>query len=66
MTVTIPSMLLCLEMAIFSVVFNFVYTWRPYVLGRKGGRYEGGPLGIKALATAFNPISLVSDIANVI
>ena len=66
MTVAIPAMLLCLEMVLFSGAFHFVYTYRPYVLGKSGSRvYHGGPLGVKAFWKAFNPVSVVSDALSV-
>ena len=42
----------------FAVAFHFVYRVSPYEIGG----YQGGPLGIMALFTAFNPFSVIMDI----
>ncbi|KAK5944818.1 hypothetical protein PMZ80_002019 [Knufia obscura] len=70
--VGIPSMLLCIEMALFSIFHLWSFSYRPYVIGSKQHqdtyghlketetpRYHGGPLGIKALFDAFNPWDLI-------
>lgn len=72
----IPSMLLCMEMAIFSLLHLWAFSWRPYDVknskslaaenapGWSGSRadYRGGFLGIKALMEAFNPWDLVKAV----
>lgn len=58
LTVGVPALILCAKMSIFAVVFHFVYRVSPY----ETGRYQGGPLGIVAFCTAFNPFSIVMDI----
>lgn len=68
--VGIPSMLLCIEMALFAIFHVWSFSYRPYVIGSKAyqdvyghldaePKYHGGPLGIKAVADAFNFWDLV-------
>jgi hypothetical protein len=75
--VGIPSVLLCIEMAIFACMHIFAFPWKPYSIkhsykdpimapgsGFSGGdpgamKYQGGFMGIKALADAFNPWDIV-------
>ncbi|EME84193.1 uncharacterized protein MYCFIDRAFT_109209, partial [Pseudocercospora fijiensis CIRAD86] len=68
----IPSVLLCIEMAFFSVLHIFAYPWKPYnvkhldpmaadIADRSG--YKGGPMGIKAIVDAFNPWDIIKAIA---
>ncbi|OCK79133.1 DUF300-domain-containing protein [Lepidopterella palustris CBS 459.81] len=67
-----PSMLLCIEMAIFSIMHIFAFPWTPYDISRyqdpvnapTGGfsgpiptTYAGGPG--RALAQAFNPWDII-------
>lgn len=62
--VGIPALLLCIEMAFFSVFHIWSFSWKPYTLGSKelmaeavpGDRltYQGGFLGTKALWDSFN------------
>ncbi|TEY38452.1 hypothetical protein BOTCAL_0491g00020 [Botryotinia calthae] len=73
----IPNMLLCIEMAIFSVLHLFAFPWRPYASDATPVRYpsasndhlepigpkQGGPLGIMAFADAMNPWDLVKAFA---
>ena len=73
--VGIPSMLLCVEMAIFSVLHLWAFPWKAYSLkdtdplnapgsGYSGKpHYEGGPLGIKAFAHAGNPWDVIKSSA---
>ncbi|KAL8658170.1 MAG: hypothetical protein Q9226_001220, partial [Calogaya cf. arnoldii] len=73
----IPSLLLCIEMAIFSVFHLFAFPWQVYDIRRSAivasesvpgylpdpnTAYQGGPLGSKALLGAFNPWDLVKAI----
>ena len=75
--VGIPSMLLCIEMAIFSVFHLWAFPWRVYDIRRSqivaaesapgflpdpNTAYKGGPFGVKALMDAFNPWDLVKAI----
>ncbi|KAF2477366.1 DUF300-domain-containing protein [Lindgomyces ingoldianus] len=68
----IPSMLVCVEMAIFAVLHLFAFPWKPYDLGRNQNplhasgdgfsgdipkRYAHGPA--RALASAFNPWDII-------
>jgi len=70
--VGIPSMLLCIEMALFAIFHLWSFSYKPYVIGSKqyqavyghlkeieAPRYHGGPLGVKAVIDAFNPWDLV-------
>ncbi|KAK3722110.1 hypothetical protein LTR37_002542 [Vermiconidia calcicola] len=73
--VGIPSVLLCIEMSIFAIMHIFAFPWKPYSIkhsysdpinvpgtGYSGGetmKYKGGPLGILALADAFNPWDII-------
>ncbi|KAI9875566.1 MAG: hypothetical protein M1830_008335 [Pleopsidium flavum] len=72
----IPSMLLCIEMALFSILHLFAFPWKEYDIHRSHivaaesgpgflpdkSNYKGGPLGIKALMDAFNPWDLVKAV----
>lgn len=69
--VGIPSMLLCIEMAIFSVLHLWAFSWKPYEITssltfgqpiKLSYSYHGGPLGMKAIGAAFNPWDLVKAI----
>ena len=70
----IPSMLLCIEMAIFSVFHLWAFPWQVYDINRSSivagesapgflpdpkTAYQGGPLGSRALMDAFNPWDFV-------
>jgi len=71
--VGIPNVLLCIEMAIFSVMHIFAFPIRPYNLKYSssdgfgdtvgfGGEplvYKGGPLGLYALVDALNPWDII-------
>ncbi|KAG9663785.1 DUF300-domain-containing protein, partial [Aureobasidium melanogenum] len=77
--VGIPSMLLCIEMAIFAVMHLFAFPWREYDLSKpsfadpltvpgsgfsgNAPKYHGGWMGIKAYADTFNPWDLVKATA---
>jgi hypothetical protein len=65
--VGIPALLLCIEMAIFSIFHLWAFSWKPYTHGSKeclsetvpgqetqALTYQGGFMGIKALWDAFN------------
>ena len=73
----IPSLLLCIEMAFFSVFHLFAFPWTVYDIRRSTivasesapgflpdpqTAYKGGPMGTKALLDAFNPWDLVKAI----
>ncbi|KAL8940707.1 MAG: hypothetical protein Q9211_002146 [Gyalolechia sp. 1 TL-2023] len=73
----IPALLLCTEMAIFSVFHLFAFPWTVYDIRRSAiiasesapgflpdpkTAYVGGPLGTKALLDAFNPWDLIKAI----
>jgi len=70
-------MLLCIEMAIFSVFHLWAFPWRVYDIRRSQivasesapgmnldpkTAYQGGPWGSKALMDAFNPWDLVKNV----
>ncbi|KAI9667002.1 MAG: hypothetical protein M1829_005609 [Trizodia sp. TS-e1964] len=70
--VGIPSLLLCIEMAIFSILHIFAFPWAPYRVPIFQGipdpgdgfttnnkRYQGGFLGGRAYLDAFNPWDMV-------
>ncbi|CAD6445948.1 507491ea-c415-4eb3-ac13-811aa8d7f337 [Sclerotinia trifoliorum] len=73
----IPNLLLCIEMAIFSILHLFAFPWRPYASDATPVRYpsspggglepigpkQGGPLGLLAFADAMNPWDLVKAFA---
>ncbi|KAL8716395.1 MAG: hypothetical protein Q9220_000302 [cf. Caloplaca sp. 1 TL-2023] len=73
----IPALLLCIEMAIFSVFHLFAFPWQVYDIRRSAivasesapgflpdpkTAYLGGPLGTRALLDAFNPWDLVKAV----
>ncbi|KAL8970620.1 MAG: hypothetical protein Q9197_003716 [Variospora fuerteventurae] len=73
----IPALLLCMEMAIFSVFHLFAFPWQVYDIRRSAivasesapgflpdpnTAYLGGPLGTRALLDAFNPWDLIKAI----
>lgn len=71
----IPSMLLCIEMAIFAVMHLFAFPWREYDLSKPSNmnpvmapgsgfsgpkpEYQGGKFGLKAWLDAFNVWDIV-------
>ena len=71
--VGVPSLLLCVEMAIFSILHLFAFPWKPYAQGAEPTKYpmsptgtmdqigpkQGGFLGLKAVMDAMNPWDLV-------
>ncbi|KAH6715890.1 organic solute transporter Ostalpha-domain-containing protein [Leptodontidium sp. 2 PMI_412] len=73
--VGIPSLLLCIEMALFAVLHLFAFSWKPYASSASGSDYpmspiknslgpkQGGFLGIKAFVDAMNPWDLVKAFA---
>ena len=76
--VGIPSMLLCIEMALFSILHLWAFPWKVYDVKRSQlvaaesapgflpdprTAYQGGPFGVRALADAFNPWDLVKAVA---
>ncbi|GAB7353523.1 hypothetical protein MBLNU459_g3966t1 [Dothideomycetes sp. NU459] len=77
--VGIPSMLLCIEMAIFAVMHLFAFPWREYDLskevyldpinapgsGYSGPKpvYQGGWMGSRALLDTFNPWDIIKAFA---
>ncbi|KAH6671668.1 organic solute transporter Ostalpha-domain-containing protein [Halenospora varia] len=77
--VGIPSLLLCIEMAIFAILHLFAFPYKPYTTGADHGKYpvngsdqmsinnlepkQGGFMGIKALVDAMNPWDMVKGFA---
>ncbi|THW80269.1 DUF300-domain-containing protein [Aureobasidium pullulans] len=77
--VGIPSMLLCVEMAIFAVMHLFAFPWREYDLSKMpytdpvtapgsgfsgtAPKYHGGWMGVKAYGDTFNPWDLIKATA---
>ena len=74
LVVGIPSLLLCIEMAIFAVLHLFAFPYEPYTNSEQPSMFpgssiddigpkQGGFLGIKALVDAMNPWDLVKGFA---
>ncbi|CZT04779.1 related to transmembrane protein 34 [Rhynchosporium agropyri] len=73
--VGIPSLLLCIEMALFAILHLFAFSWKPYASSSSSSTYpmsnikntlgpkQGGFLGIKAFIDAMNPWDLVKAFA---
>jgi hypothetical protein len=73
--VGIPSLLLCIEMAIFAMLHQFAFPWKPYSksapstdypmspIKNEHGPNQGGFLGMKAFVDAMNPWDLVKGFA---
>ncbi|KAI4132347.1 MAG: hypothetical protein LQ347_002614, partial [Umbilicaria vellea] len=73
----IPSLLLCIEMAIFSILHLFAFPWKEYDVNRSAivaaesgpgfhmdpkTAYKGGHFGERALMNAFNPWDLIKAV----
>lgn len=77
LSVGIPSLLICVEMAIFAILHLFAFPWTPYRKGSQASEYplsptgslnkpgmnQGGFLGHKAFIDAMNPWDLVKAFA---
>ncbi|KAL8791140.1 MAG: hypothetical protein Q9195_006037 [Heterodermia aff. obscurata] len=60
-TFGLPNLLLCIEMLLFSFIHLVAFNSTPYhVAGRSS--YEGGPLGVKAIAAACNPVDIIGGV----
>lgn len=69
--VGVPSILLCIEMAIFAALHIIAFPYRPYSLAGKNAltvagagysgqaHYKGGPFGVYAYMEAFNPWDII-------
>ena len=64
-----PSLLLCIEMAIFSILHIFAFSHHEYRTSRVSafyegpeGSYQGGRFGIKAYRDAYNPWDLIKGV----
>ena len=63
LSVGIPNLLVCGEMVIFAILFQFAYPVGPYLKSRNSlASYQGGFLGIKALLSAINVLDLLVGI----
>ncbi|KAH8669499.1 organic solute transporter Ostalpha-domain-containing protein [Tricladium varicosporioides] len=69
LSVGVPSLIISIEMVIFSLAFLYIYRTREYFhkngatavpLGHGG--YQGGPMGVKALAQAVNIVDIVKGV----
>ncbi|RHZ44550.1 OSTA/TMEM184 family protein [Aspergillus thermomutatus] len=72
--VGLPNLLICVEMAIFSVLHLWAFPWRPYSLanahadevtdfyGNGKATYQGGRWGMKALLDSVNPLDLAKAV----
>jgi hypothetical protein len=72
--VGLPNLLICLEMAIFSILHLWAFPWRPYSLanahadevtdfyGNGKATYQGGRWGMKALVDSVNPLDLAKAV----
>ncbi|KAE8555471.1 hypothetical protein EYB25_000167 [Talaromyces marneffei] len=69
----IPNLLLCIEMAFFSILHLFAFPWQPYRLKAQQASddpqyingqiaYHGGFLGLKAMVECFNPWDLIKAV----
>ncbi|PYH86507.1 DUF300-domain-containing protein [Aspergillus uvarum CBS 121591] len=67
--VGLPNILICIEMAMFSVLHLWAFAWQPYSLlaqnsdvtdfyGNGKASYQGGRFGLKGLLDALNPVDL--------
>lgn len=61
LTSGIPNLLISLEMVIFSILFLKVYAVGEYVKGTE--TYQGGFMGIKAVAGAANFVAFMGEMA---
>ncbi|MCJ1380884.1 hypothetical protein MMC17_003993 [Xylographa soralifera] len=65
MTVSLPAIIYCLEMVIFSVLFHVAYSFRPYIVKQSSSSsYQGGVFGIFGIVAAFNPVDIVREIVD--
>ncbi|EED12989.1 DUF300 domain protein, putative [Talaromyces stipitatus ATCC 10500] len=69
----VPNLLLCIEMALFSILHLFAFPWQPYQLKNQQASddpqyingqiaYHGGFLGTKAMIETFNLWDLVKAV----
>ncbi|TVY12827.1 Transmembrane protein, partial [Lachnellula arida] len=74
--VGIPSLLICIEMAIFALLHQWAFPWQEYAREGAGSKYtvsgepfntqgpkQGGFMGFKAIADAMNPWDMVKGFA---
>lgn len=71
---SLPELMISIEMALFSILHLWAFSWRPYAIANEGvgevtdfygnGKvsYEGGRWGFKALVDAMNPFDLLKAI----
>lgn len=69
----IPNLLLCIEMAFFSILHLFAFPWQSYQLKAQQASddpqyingqiaYHGGFMGMKAMVECFNPWDLIKAV----
>lgn len=67
--VGLPNLLICIEMAIFSILHLWAFAWQAYSVEAtdfyESGKvtYKGGRWGIKALLNALNPLDLLKAVS---
>lgn len=73
--VGLPNLLICIEMAIFSVLHLWAFAWQAYSIervqdtevadfyGNGKTTYHGGFWGLKALLNALNPLDLLKAVS---
>lgn len=73
--VGLPSFLLCVEMAFFAIFHFWAFSWKDYTTSSKvyqqemtagdqsPPHYQGGFLGLKAIADACNPWDIIKAVA---
>lgn len=71
---SLPELMINIEMAIFSILHLWAFSWKPYAIANQGvgevtdfygnGKvtYEGGRWGFRALVDAMNPLDLLKAI----
>lgn len=64
-TFGLPNLLLCIEMLLFSFLHLVAFCSTPYYVSARAS-YEGGTLGVKAIAAACNPVDIMSGVVQAI
>jgi Organic solute transporter Ostalpha len=65
LTVALPSVLLCVELAVISIVHLFAFSWKEYDISESfdpSVHYSGSIFGIRALLSALNPMDIIEAI----
>ncbi|PYH95268.1 DUF300-domain-containing protein [Aspergillus ellipticus CBS 707.79] len=71
LTVGLPDLLICIEMAFVSILHLWAYSWYIYTIpeasdlygGAKQPIYHGGRWGMKAVVDSINPLDLVQAVS---